>query len=151
MESQDVGFPSPGETRTKPGRDSRKILIIDDNPAVRNMLCKLLEEYGYRTATADDGLKALQAARTENPDLILLDVMLPGMDGFKVCRMIKFDRLLKNIPVIILTSRMGEEDEKLALQVGADAFIVKAVRTVIILDKIRELLNRPSGPPVPHD
>jgi DNA-binding response OmpR family regulator len=151
MEPQNSGFRSPGGTRTKPGRDSKKILIIDDNPAVRHMLCKLLGEYGYRTATADDGLKALQAARTENPDLILLDVMLPGMDGFTVCRMIKFDRQLKGIPVIILTSRMGEEDEKTAMQVGADAYIVKAVRTVVILDKIRELLNRPSAPPAPGD
>lgn len=128
-----------------PGRHSQKILIIDDNPAVRNMLDKLFREYGYRTASVDDGLKALQAARAEKPDLILLDVMLPGMDGFTVCRMIKFDRLLRSIPVIILTSRMGEEDEKRAYEVGADAYLVKAVRTVIIVDKVRELLSRPPG------
>lgn len=128
-----------------PGRQSQKILIIDDNPAVRNMLSKLFQEYGYRTASVDDGLKALQAARVEKPDIILLDVMLPGMDGFTVCRMIKFDRLLRSIPVIILTSRMGEEDEKRAYEVGADAYLVKAVRTVIIVDKVRELLSRPPG------
>lgn len=127
------------------GRQSQKLLIIDDNPAVRNMLTRLFEEYGYRTASVDDGLKALQAARIEKPDLILLDVMLPGMDGFTVCRMIKFDRLLRSIPVIILTSRMGEEDEKRAYEVGADAYLVKAVRTVIIVDKVRELLSRPPG------
>jgi DNA-binding response OmpR family regulator len=132
-----------------PGRESQKILIIDDNPAVRNMLCKLFQEYGYRTAWVDDGLKALQAARVEKPDLIVLDVMLPGMDGFTVCRMIKFDRLLKSIPIIILTSRMGEEDEKRAFEVGADAFIVKAVHTVLIVDKVRELLSRPRGQAAP--
>ncbi len=109
------------------------------------MLSKLFQEYGYRTASVDDGLKALQAARVEKPDIILLDVMLPGMDGFTVCRMIKFDRLLRSIPVIILTSRMGEEDEKRAYEVGADAYLVKAVRTVIIVDKVRELLSRPPG------
>jgi CheY-like chemotaxis protein len=135
--------------RNMTGRESRKILIIDDNPAVRNMLSKLFQEYGYRTVTVDDGLKALQAARVEKPDLILLDVMLPGMDGYTVCRMIKFDRLLKSIPVIILTSRMGEEDNKRAAEVGADAYIVKAVRTVLIVDKVRELLSRPRGPAAP--
>jgi CheY-like chemotaxis protein len=145
MERQDGGSQSAAGPGRPPGRGSGKILIIDDNPAVRTMLCKLLEGYGYRTATAEDGLEALEAARLEKPDLILLDVMLPGMDGFKVCRMIKFDRQLKAIPVIILTSRMGEEDRNLAFQVGADAFIVKAVRTAEILEKIRELLDRAGG------
>lgn len=120
----------------------KKILIIDDNPAVRSMLETLLKENQYKTVSAQDGLDGLYKARQEKPDLILLDVMLPGMDGFKVCRMIKFDQQLKHIPVVILTSRMTDEDRETGFQCGADAYVVKATRVNVILDEIRKLLNR---------
>jgi two-component system alkaline phosphatase synthesis response regulator PhoP len=120
---------------------TRKILIIDDNPAVCSMLEMLLRENGYKAISCQDGLDGLYKARQEKPDLILLDVMLPGMDGFKVCRMIKFDQQLKAIPVVILTSRMGEEDREIGYQCGADAYVVKATRVSSILEEIRKLLN----------
>jgi CheY-like chemotaxis protein len=118
-----------------------KILIVEDDPAVSTMLLKLFKTYRYQTVLAEDGLEALSAIRREKPDLIVLDVLLPGMDGFKVCRMIKYDRQLKQIPVVFLTSRMTPDDERLAFQCGADAFVTKASKTEVILSEIKRLLN----------
>ena len=119
----------------------KKILVVDDDPAICNMLDKLLKANGYGTVTTQDGLQALNLARTERPDLIILDVMLPGMDGYKVCRWIKFDQQLKKIPVMILTSRMSPQDEQLAFECGADAFVTKAVKTEAILSQMKKLLE----------
>jgi two-component system alkaline phosphatase synthesis response regulator PhoP len=119
----------------------KKILIVDDDPAVCNMLEKLLKVHSYSTLTAQDGLQALNTARTGKPDLIILDVMLPGMDGYKVCRWIKFDQQLKKIPVMILTSRMSPQDEQLAFECGADAFVTKAVKTEVIVSHVKKLLE----------
>jgi DNA-binding response OmpR family regulator len=119
----------------------KKILIVDDDPAISIMLDKLMKAYGYETVMAQDGLQALDMARTEKPDLIVLDVMLPGMDGYKVCRWIKFDQQLKKIPVMILTSRMSPQDEQLAFECGADAFVTKAVKTEVILSQLKSLLE----------
>jgi DNA-binding response OmpR family regulator len=121
---------------------SKKILIVDDNPAICSMLEKLFKIYHYQTVTANDGLKGLSAARTENPDLIVLDVMLPEMDGYKVCKMIKLDQNLKKIPVLILTSRMTPEDKRLAFECGANAYLPKATKTEAILEEIEALLKR---------
>jgi DNA-binding response OmpR family regulator len=120
----------------------KKILIVDDSPAICSVLEKLFKIYHYQTVTAQDGLKGLDAARAEKPDLIVLDVMLPEMDGYKVCRMIKFDQNLKQIPVLILTSKMAPEDERLAFECGADAFVPKATKTEVILSEIKRLLNQ---------
>jgi DNA-binding response OmpR family regulator len=119
----------------------KRIHVVDDDPAVCAMLEKLLMAHHYSTVTAQDGLQALNAARTEKPDLIILDVMLPGMDGYKVCRWIKFDQQLKRIPVMILTSRMSPQDEQLAFECGADAFVTKAVKTEVILSQVKKLLE----------
>jgi two-component system alkaline phosphatase synthesis response regulator PhoP len=120
----------------------KKILVIDDNPAVCNTLELLLKDNHYTSVTAADGLDGLYKARQENPDLILLDLMLPGMDGLKVCRMIKFDPLLKKIPVVILTSRMLEEDREAAFQCGADGYLIKATSTDVILKEIKKLIEK---------
>jgi two-component system alkaline phosphatase synthesis response regulator PhoP len=119
----------------------KKILIVDDDPAISLMLEKLMKAHGYDTVTAPDGLQALNMARTEKPDLIILDVMLPGMDGYRVCRWIKFDQQLKKIPLMILTSRMSPQDEQLAFECGADAFVIKAVKTEVILSQLKSLLE----------
>jgi len=119
----------------------KKILIVDDDPAIIRMLDKLMQAHGYETVKAQDGFQALTMARTEKPDLIILDVMLPGMDGYKICRWIKFDQNLKKIPVMILTSRMSPQDEQLAFECGADAFVTKAVKTEVILSQLKSLLE----------
>ena len=124
---------------------AKKILIIDDNPAVLNTLELLLRDNRYASITATDGLDGLYKARQEQPDLILLDLMLPGMDGLKVCRMIKFDPQLKKIPVLVLTSRMMEEDREAAFQCGADGFLMKATSTDVILKEIAKYLEKKAG------
>lgn len=124
-----------------------RILIIEDNIAFSKMLNMRLKTNGYNTELAHDGLEGLNAVRIFNPELIITDIMLPGLDGHKICRMVKFDKNFKHIPVIVLTSRDLDEDEELAKQCGADAFIVKTTRAEIILDVIEKLLARSASQP----
>ena len=119
---------------------AKRILIIDDDEAYCSMIKIRLESIGYETYTAHDGLDGFNLAKREMPDLILLDLMLPSMDGHKICRLIKFDKRFKNIPVIMLTSRDLEKDCDIAKRNGADAFIVKTTKSKILLDVIRQLL-----------
>ncbi|OVE79064.1 hypothetical protein BVY01_03575 [bacterium I07] len=120
----------------------KKVLIIEDNPVFIKMLAMRMEASGYIVVKAEDGLTGLNAAKAESPDIILLDLMLPVMDGHKVCRFLKADRNLQNIPIAILTSRDLYDDAELAEKSGADAFIPKATKPVIILDVIQKLLDK---------
>ena len=99
------------------------------------------ESVGYETVAVHDGLEDLSAARREKPDLVILDLMLPGMDGHKLCRLLKSDRTFRHIPVVIFTSRDLDEDAELSKQCGADGFIVKTTRAEIMLDVIKRLLD----------
>ena len=123
-------------------KNLKKILMIEDEPAFLHMMKKRLEYEGYEVVAAENGLEGLSTARSENPDLIILDIMLPGMDGHKVCRMIKSDNNLRNIPVAMLTSRDLEEDAETAKRCGANAFIIKTTRTEIVIDIIKKLLDQ---------
>jgi len=120
----------------------KRILIIENNAVFRKTLRMRLESNGYETVDAESGLEGLNAVRKENPDLVITDIMLPGLDGHKVCRMIKFDRKLSRIPVIVLTSRDLDQDAEIAKQCGADAFVLKTTRPPILLEVIRRLLER---------
>ena len=119
----------------------KKILIIEDNMAFQKVLKVRLESAGYVTTTAKDGLEGLKFVREVMPDLIILDIMLPGMDGHKVCRLLKFNQKYQHIPIIIFTSRDLDEDADLAKRCGADAFVVKTTRIPIMLDVIEKLLE----------
>ena len=119
----------------------KRILITEDSPTVLEILKSVLEEEGYEIVSATDGQQALNLAKTEKPDLIVLDLMLPKIDGYKVCRMLKFDEKYKNIPIIMLTARTKESDENLGKEVGADAYIRKPFQPEVIIDQIRKLLN----------
>ena len=123
---------------------NQKILMIEDEPAFLRMMKRRLEYEGYQVVTAQNGLDGLSVARIENPDLIILDIMLPGLDGHKVCRMIKSDSNLRSIPVAMLTSRDLESDADMAKKCGANAFIVKTTKTEIVVDIIQKLLNQNS-------
>lgn len=120
----------------------KKILVIEGNEAFRKLLKKRLETAGFHVFTVPDGLEGLTAVRRENPDLIILDILLPGLDGHKICRMIKFDRKLKHIPVVVLTSRDLEEVAELAKQVKADAFCVKTTKAAVLVEIIQKLIER---------
>jgi CheY-like chemotaxis protein len=102
-----------------------KILVVDDSPTVREMIKGILDADKHEVLMAEDGLKALEVAKKEVPDLIILDLMLPGLDGYRVCRMLKFDKNYKSIPIVMFTSKNAPEDKKLAQDVGADDFMTK--------------------------
>ncbi len=122
------------------------ILIIEDNEAFLKILKMRLESEGYRIIAAQNGLEGLNTARKEKPDLVISDIMLPEMDGHKICRLIKLDRNIQHIPVIMLTSRDLDEDAELAKKCGADAFIPKTTHAAVMMDVISKLLNRKTVP-----
>jgi len=122
--------------------DKKRILIVDDEDDLRNMLKFRLEAMDYDVSEAVDGQEGLDRARSDRPDLIILDLMLPKIDGFKVCRMLKFDEKYKHIPIIMFTARAQEKDKQIGKEMGAEAYITKPFDPDILLDKIRELLKQ---------
>jgi DNA-binding response OmpR family regulator len=119
----------------------KQILLVDDEAQLVDMLKIRLEANNYSVLTAYDGQEALEKARKENPDLIILDLMLPKMDGYKVCAMLKHDSRYSKIPIILCTARAQESDEKLGKEAGADAYIIKPFEPFVLLAKIEELLK----------
>lgn len=118
------------------------ILLVDDEVDLLEMVRFRLEASGFAVLTASDGQEALDIARKERPSLIILDLMLPKIDGYKVCRMLKFDEKYKMIPIILFTARAQETDKKIGEEVGADAYIVKPFEPKALLDKINALISR---------
>lgn len=118
----------------------KRILVIDDEVDLVNLLTMRLEAEGYEVLSALDGRSGLDKAREERPDLILLDVMMPIMDGYQVCRFLKFDDELKNIPVIMLTARIQEKDKNIGKNVGADLYLTKPCDLNELSQKIRAYL-----------
>ena len=120
-----------------PGR----ILVVDDIPAnVRLLEAKLSSEY-FDVITAASGPQALEIARAESPDIVLLDIMMPGMDGFEVCKRLKFDPLTSHIPVVMVTAFSDVSDRVRGLEAGADDFLTKPVRDVALFARVRSLIR----------
>jgi two-component system cell cycle response regulator len=118
-----------------------RILVVDDvEPNVRLLEAKLTLEY-YEVLTAADGATALQVAADERPDLILLDVMMPGMDGFETCRRLKADPVTRHIPVVLVTALDGREDKMKGLEAGADDFVTKPIDDVILFARVKSLVR----------
>ena len=105
--------------------DKKTILVVDDEPDILLGLKDLLEFEGYTVITAEDGQSALSIARTDKIDLMILDLMLPKLDGYKVCRLIKFDKKRKSIPIIMLTARTQPEDKEMGLEMHANDYVFK--------------------------
>jgi DNA-binding response OmpR family regulator len=106
------------------------------------MVIKLrLEASGYEVVTATDGLEGLNTARRVKPDLIVLDVMLPKMNGYKVSRFLKYDEEYKHIPIVMLTALAGEEDRSTGIETGANAYITKPFETQELVDTVRRFLQ----------
>jgi DNA-binding response OmpR family regulator len=120
----------------------KRILLIEDETDMVYALTLQLEAIDYKVLSATDGQAGLDMARKEKPDLIILDLMLPKMDGYKICRMLKFDERYKQIPIIMFTARAQDQDRKLAQEVGADAYITKPFDSKALLDKISALLKK---------
>jgi len=122
--------------------NKKKILLVDDEFELVKMIKFRLEAGGYSVITAYNGQEALNKARQEKPDLIILDLMLPKIDGYKVCRMLKFDKKYRHIPIILFTARAQETDRDMGKEVGADAYIVKPFEPQELMGKIGELLRK---------
>ena len=119
----------------------KKILLVDDEPLLLEMVVMRLEANDYEVVCAVDGQEALDKVHREKPDLIILDIMLPKIDGYKVCRMLKFDEKYKKIPIILFSARAQQSDIKLGQEVGADAYLVKPFEAEVLLARISELLK----------
>ncbi len=120
--------------------ERRRILLVDDEPNLVKIISRRLAAEGFEVSVATDGEAALERARTEKPDLILLDVMMPKLSGYEVCRQLKQDVRYKTIPILMLTALAQQSDEEFGLEVGADAYMRKPFKTQQLLDKINELI-----------
>lgn len=121
---------------------SEHILVVDDEEDILELVSYNLSKAGYRVSKAATGEDAIKAARAKTPDLILLDLMLPGVDGFEVCNTLKRDPRTVNIPVIMLTARSEEPDVVAGLELGADDYITKPFSPRVMLARIRAVLRR---------
>jgi len=119
----------------------KRILVVDDEAELVKAIQIRLERADYEVLVAYDGQEALDKARRERPDLIVLDLMLPKINGYKVCRLLKFDEKYKKIPIVMLTARAQESDKKLGHETGADVYITKPFQHEVVLAKIKELLK----------
>ena len=119
----------------------KKILVVDDLPENVFMLQDRLEHEGYEVITAYDGLTGIEKTRNELPDLILLDVMMPGITGFEVCKTLANDMKTKNIPIILVTAKIGAEDTKEGLEAGAFDYIKKPFNRIELLARVNSALK----------
>ena len=121
---------------------SARILAVDDSATILEMIKAILTAGGYEVLTAADGAEALDVARSESPDLILLDVMLPKLDGYRVCRLLKFDQKYKAIPIIMLTAKTEEQSMATGIRTGANQYLTKPVEPERLLAAVAEELER---------
>lgn len=119
----------------------KKILIVDDEVDLVETLRFSLENEGYNVLVSYNGEDALNQARKENPDLILLDLMLPKLDGYKVCRLLKFDEIYKHIPILMLTAKTQEKDKLLGKETGANEYITKPFEMDELIEKVKAYLK----------
>ncbi len=121
-----------------------RIMIVDDDPEIRTLVAVTLGD-SHTIVEAADGVDALCLARKEAFDLVLLDVMMPRMDGFEACRQLKGDPLTMNTPVILLTARGTREDLEMGREAGADDYFVKPFSPIALLDKVAQVLEKGRG------
>jgi len=124
------------------------ILVVDDEPKIVKLARDYLEKSGFRVVAAEDGTTALAQARHEHPDLIVLDLNLPGMDGLDICRALRRE---SDVPIIMLTARAEEPDRLIGLELGADDYIVKPFSPRELVARVRAVLRRVRGGMQPPD
>ena len=122
--------------------DQKKILIADDNENIREALTYLLEDEGYKLWLARDGAETLKRVKEVHPDILFLDIMMPEINGYDVCRAIKADPALQNTYVIMLTAKGQVAEQERGKEVGADEYIVKPFSPMEILTKIKNILDK---------
>jgi len=118
---------------------ARRVLVVEDEPTIAEVLAYLLEDEGFTVAIAESGPEALEAVRAGTPDLVLLDLMLPGLNGLEVCRSI---RGMSSVPIIVITARAGEAEKVVGLEAGADDYLTKPFSIAELRARIHALLRR---------
>lgn len=131
--------------------DVTRILIVEDEETLANNLAQKMRGEGFAVTTVNNGEEGLEFIRNEKPDLIVLDIMLPGLDGLSICRMVRNDIATKHIPIIVLTARGTEVDKIVGLESGADDYMVKPFSLGEMLARVRALLRRVERPSIQHD
>jgi len=130
--------------RTKPFSPPRRVLVVDDDPTVTEVVAGYLDRSGFMVDRAADGVDALARAKAAPPDLVVLDLMLPGLDGLQVCRKLREER---PVPVVMLTARGDEEDRILGLEVGADDYVTKPFSPRELVLRVESVLRRAGAQP----
>ena len=122
------------------------VLIIEDEPDLQEILTYNLESIGYVVHVFDHGTRGLEAVQRLVPDIILLDVMLPGMDGLEICRHLRSNNSTKRIPIVMLTAKSEEVDQLVGFQMGADDYVTKPFKMRVLIERIKSLLRRANQP-----
>jgi CheY-like chemotaxis protein len=116
-----------------------KVMVVDDDPDIRRMLRVFFWTRGLEVAEAENGMQALMLVKREKPDIVLLDIMMPDIDGFEVCRRLKLDPETGSIPIVFISARTGKEHIEQGLSLGADGYVTKPFDPATLLDKIVEV------------
>ncbi|HRH67327.1 MAG TPA: response regulator [Bacteroidia bacterium] len=122
--------------------DQLKVLVVDDEPDIVEILTYNLKKQNYQVFTAYNGEEAIQSASENHPDLIIMDIRMPGISGIEACRIIKHDDLIKDIPVLFLTADSDEYTTMNAIDAGGDHFITKPIRPALLIGMIKELVQK---------
>ena len=123
-----------------------RVLVVEDDPDIAELVSRYLDKAGFTTSRVSSGRDALDAVRARAPDLVVLDVMLPHVDGFEVCRLLRADRKTAAIPIIMLTARAEESDRIVGLELGADDYLAKPFSPNELVARVRALLRRVQRP-----
>ncbi len=123
---------------------AKRILIVEDDPSVMRATSFILEKEGYEVLTAVDGLGGLKKAKEENPDLLILDVMLPGIDGFEICHSLRAEVQTAHLPILMFSAKGQETDKAMGLKVGADEYLTKPVDREVLISKVATWLSAKS-------
>lgn len=120
---------------------AKRILLVEDDPSLLRAVSYILEKEGYEVLTAMNGLDGLTKAKGENPDLLILDVMLPGIDGFEVCHRLRAESQTAQLPILMLSAKGQAADKTMGLEVGANEYLTKPVERLVLLGKVEALLG----------
>jgi len=124
---------------------AKKILIIEDDPATQRLVDYSLRQEGYEVITASNGLDGIRKALGESPDLVILDVMLPGMDGFEICYRLRSEPATKKLPILMFSAKAQEIDKDTGIKVGADEYLTKPSPPAEIVSRVAKLLAAKKG------
>lgn len=121
---------------------AKRILVVEDNPSVNRLVCYILEREGYQVLSASNGMEGLRIAREEKPDLLVLDVMLPGLDGFELCHRLRADPQTGWLPILMFSAKSQDADMSTGLRLGADDYLTKPADPLEIVKRVANLLAK---------